>query len=251
MTLAGKSVFVTGSSRGIGRAIALAFADAGADVAINCAETSHEARETVEAIRGKGRRAELCIADVASYETLTNAISQSVQAFGRLDIAVANAAYSEREPFVTADLPAFRRTIDVTMWGALHLFRIAANTMIDQGQGGALLAVSSPHAFAPYPGAMAYNMAKAAIDQMTRTAAIELAPHHIRANILHPGWTDTAGERRFSTEAQIKEAEVRLLWKRLAKPEEIARSAVFLCDPENDYISGASLVVDGAQSLLH
>ena len=111
--------------------------------------------------------------------------------------------------------------------------------------------MSSPHAFIAVPRAMAYNMAKAAVDQLARTAAVELAEHRIRVNILYPGWTDTPGERRFNTEEQIAASSQHLLWKRLARPEEIARAAVFLCDPANDCISGSSLIVDGAQSHAH
>src|SRR6476620_1321961 len=164
-----------------------------------------------------------------------------VKNFGRLDISVDNAAYSVREPFCGADLNAFRRTVDVTMWGAFHLFRVAANQMIRQATGGALLAVSSPHAYIPVPRSMAYNMAKAAVDQMARTAAVELSEHRIRVNILYPGWTDTPGERRYNDEKQIAILSERLPWKRLARPEEIARAAVFLCDPASEYISGSSL----------
>jgi glucose 1-dehydrogenase len=193
----------------------------------------------------------VCYGDVADDESLESNVAAVVQNFGHLDIAVANAAYSVREPFCGADLNAFRRTVEVTMWGAFHLFRVAANQMIRQATGGALLAVSSPHAFIPVPGAMAYNMAKAAVDQMARTAAVELAEHRIRVNILYPGWTDTPGERRFNNEEQIAMSCQNLIWKRLARPEEIARAAVFLCDPANDYISGSALVVDAAQSLAH
>ena len=193
-----------------------------------------------------GRHVLVCYGDVADYQMLESNVAAVVENFGHLDIAVANAAYSERELFCSADLNAFRRTVDVTMWGAFHLFRVAANQMIRQATGGALLAVSSPHAFIPVPGAMAYNMAKAAVDQLARTAAVELAEHRIRVNVLYPGWTDTPGERRFNDEEQMANSSQCLLWKRLARPEEIARAAVFLCDPANEYISGSSLIVDGA-----
>jgi glucose 1-dehydrogenase len=191
----------------------------------------------------------VCYGDVTDYEMLESNVVAIAEKFGRLDIAVANAAYSEREAFCGADLNEFRRTVDVTMWGAFNLFRAAANQMIRQATGGALLAVSSPHAYIPVPRSMAYNMAKAAVDQMARTAAVELAEHRIRVNILYPGWTDTPGERRFNDEERIAELSERLPWKRLARSDEIARAAIFLCDPSNDYISGSSLIVDGAQSL--
>jgi glucose 1-dehydrogenase len=251
MDLSGKVVMVTGASRGIGRAIALEMAKAGASVAINCLCEDDDSHETEEMLRATGRQMLVCYGDVADYQMLESNVAAVVENFGHLDIAVANAAYSERELFCVADLTAFRRTVDVTMWGAFHLFRVAANQMIRQTSGGVLLAVSSPHAFIPVPRAMAYNMAKAAVDQMARTAAVELAEHRIRVNILYPGWTDTPGERRFNNEEQMATSSQHLLWKRLARPEEIARAAVFLCDPANDYISGSSLIVDAAQSLAH
>jgi glucose 1-dehydrogenase len=242
---------VTGASRGIWRAIALEMAKAGASVAINCLCEDDDAHKTEEILRATGRHVLACYGDVVDYQTLESNVAAVVENFGHLDIAVANAAYSERELFCGADLNGFRRTVEVTMWGAFHLFRVAANQMIRQATGGALLAVSSPHAFIPVPGAMAYNMAKAAVDQMARTAAVELAEHRIRVNVLYPGWTDTPGERRFNDEERLANASQHLLAKRLARPEELARAAVFLCDPVNEYISGSSLIVDGAQSLAH
>jgi glucose 1-dehydrogenase len=143
----------------------------------------------------------------------------------------------------------FRRGIDVTMWGTFNLFRSATQRMISQGQGGALVAISSPHAFVPVPNSMAYNMAKAAIDHMARTAAIELTEHRIRVNVIHPGWIDTPGERRFTSEEQIAAAANKLPWKRLGRPDEIARAVVFMCDPASEYITGSSLLVDGGITL--
>jgi glucose 1-dehydrogenase len=249
MDLSGKVAMVTGASRGIGRAIALEMAKAGASVAANCLREDDDSHETGKLLRATGQQVLVCYGDVADYQMLESNVAAVVENFGRLDIAVANAAYSEREPFCDADLNAFRRTVDVTMWGAFHLFRLAANQMIRRANGGVLLAVSSPHAYTPVPRSMAYNMSKAALDQMARTAAVELAEHRIRVNILYPGWTDTPGERRFNAEERIAELSERLPWKRLARPEEIARAAIFLCDPANEYISGSSLIVDGAQSL--
>lgn len=251
MDLSGKVAMVTGASRGIGRAIALELVKSGARVAVNCLTEDDDSHETESALRSAGGQVLVCYGDVADFDMVQSNVAAAVERFGQLDIAVANAAFSVREMFCTADLDAFRRTVDVTMWGTFHLFRAAANEMIRQATGGALLAVSSPHAFIPVPGAMAYNMAKAAVDQLARTAAVELAEHRIRVNILYPGWTDTPGERRFNDEVVIANSSKHLLWKRLARPEEIARAAVFLCNPANEYISGSSLVVDGAQSHSH
>jgi glucose 1-dehydrogenase len=176
-------------------------------------------------------------------------IAAAVDRFGRLDIAVSNACYSDREPFYEADLAGFRRTVDVTMWGAFYLLRASARQMIAQGSGGSIVIISSPHAWIAVPRSMAYNMSKAAIDQMARTAAIELVEHRIRVNIVHPGWIDTPGERKFATDEQIQQAAGKLPWGRLGRPEEIGRGVAFLCNPASDYITGSSLSIDGGITL--
>lgn len=247
--LSGKTAVVSGASRGIGRAVALALAEAGCDVAINYRSGATEAEELAEEITRLGRRALMLPGDVADHAAVERMVADTAARFGRLDIAVTNAAYSDREPFYEADMAGFRRTIDVTMWGAFHLLRAATRQMIEQGGGGSIVIVSSPHAFVAVPRSMAYNMSKAAIDHMGRTAAIELAEHRIRVNMIHPGWIDTPGERKFASEEQLASAGAKLPWKRLGRPEEIARGVVFLCDPASDYITGSSLGIDGGITL--
>jgi glucose 1-dehydrogenase len=243
------SALVTGASRGIGRGIAVALAQAGADVAINFRSHADEAEEVAAQVRAAGRRALLLRADVADQGAVEQMVADTAAAFGRLDIAVSNAAYSDRELFHQADMDGFRRTIDVTMWGAFYLVRAAAQRMIEQGGGGSIVVISSPHAWQPIPRSMAYNMSKGAIDQMARTAAIELAEHRIRVNILHPGWIDTPGERKFASDEQLAQAGEKLPWRRLGRPEEIGRGVVFLCDPRSDYMTGGGLLIDGGISL--
>ena len=121
--------------------------------------------------------------------------------------------------------------------------------MIAAGQGGAIVAIGSPHAVLAVPRSMAYNAAKAAVDQMARTAAIELVEHRVRVNIVHPGWTDTPGERKHFSEQEIAAGGAKMPWGRLANPEEIGRAVVFLSDPASDYITGSTLQVDGGLSL--
>jgi glucose 1-dehydrogenase len=135
------------------------------------------------------------------------------------------------------------------MWGAFHLMRAASNQMIDQGEAGVIVLVSSPHAFIPAPRAMAYNMSKAAIEHMGKTAAIELAPFKIRLNIIQPGWTDTPGERKFASEETLQEAGSNIPLGRLGTSEEIADGILFLADPSNQYMTGATLLIDGGISL--
>ena len=248
-TLSGKTAIVTGASRGIGRACALALAEAGCDVAINYRSSPEQAEELAEEIGRLGRRALLLQADVANQAEVERMVAETAERFGRLDIAVSNAAYSDREPFYEADMAGFRRTVDVTMWGAFHLLRASARQMIEQGEGGSVVVISSPHAFVAVPRSMAYNMSKAAIDHMARTAAIELVEHRIRVNLIHPGWIDTPGERKFASEEQLASAAAKLPWKRMGRADEIARGVVFLCDPASDYITGSSLGIDGGITL--
>lgn len=247
--LRGKVAFVSGASCGIGRAIAEAFAHAGADVAINFYSHEQAAEQLASDVRRLGRQVLLYPGDVADYAAVEDMVADVVRKLGGLHLAVASAAYSHHDDFHKIDLAEFHRTIDVTMWGAFHVFRAVARQMIAQGQGGAMVGISSPYAFLPMPRSMAYNMAKAALDQMARTAAIELIDHRIRVNIVHPGWTDTPGERRFMNDEQIAKAAAKSAWGRLARPEEIARGVVFLCDPASDYITGGSLLIDGGFSL--
>src|SRR5437588_1159314 len=249
MKLAGKVALVTGASAGIGRATALALAQQGADIAINYLTYPEPAEALAGAIRNLGRKALLFPVDVSNQPAVEAMVERTASELGRLDIFVSSAVYSDREPFVTANLEGFRRTIDVTMWGTFYGLRASARQMIKQGQGGNVVLVSSAQARVAHPSCMAYNMAKAAIDQMGRTAALELAPHRIRVNIIYPGWTDTPGERKFFTEEVLRQRSAALPAGRLAQPEEIARGILFLVDPASDYITGSTLCIDGGSQL--
>lgn len=245
----GRVAVVTGASLGIGRATAVAFGRAGADVVVNYRSHTDQAEEVVRAIRDLGSRAIAVQADVADQAAVERLVETTVKEFGRLDMAVSNAAYSDRERFFEADMAGFRRTVDVTMWGAFYLMRAATQQMIRQGQGGSITLVSSPHAFIPAPRAMAYNMSKAALEHMARTAAIEVAEYRIRINLIQPGWTDTPGERKFASEDTLTAAGAKIPLGRLGNSEEMADGILFLADPRNEYITGASLLIDGGISL--
>jgi len=120
---------------------------------------------------------------------------------------------------------------------------------VKQGKGGSIVVISSPHAVLAIPTAMAYNMAKAAIDHMARTAAVELAPHRIRVNIVHPGWIDTPGERKFFTEEQLEQGGKALPWKRLGRPDEVGKAVAFVSSDDAEYMTGGTLTVDGGVGL--
>jgi glucose 1-dehydrogenase len=270
LPLAGQVALITGACGGIGGACAIALARAGADIAANDigiltleararlvdtdvgpvdARLSPAARSLVTDISALGRRTHLLPADVSDLDAVDAMVASAVRALGRLDVFVSCAVYSDREPFTTADMAGFRRTIDVSMWGAFYALRACANQMIRQGHGGSVVIVGSPHAVIAFPNCMAYNMAKAAQDQMARTAAMELLPHKIRVNVVHPGWTDTPGERKFFSDEDLKKAGATLPAGRLARPDEIARGVVFLVDPASDYINGITLGIEGGLAL--
>lgn len=243
--LAGKVALVTGASSGIGRAAAVQLAAAGADVGLNYLTMPEGAESAAAEIEKLGRRALLYRLDVTDQAAVERMVADAAAKLGRVDVYVSSAVYSDREPFTTADMAGFRKTIDVSMWGAYYGLRATCARMIEQGRGGSAVIVSSPHAQIAFPLCMAYNMAKAALDSMMRTAATELLPHKIRVNCVYPGWTDTPGERKYFTDEAIARAAKGLPWGRLATADEIARAVLFLADPASDYITGTVLHVDG------
>ncbi len=248
--LAGKTALITGASRGIGRAIAVEYAREGADVVINYARHREEAEQAADEVRAAGRRALIAQADMGDRAAVEALFAAGLAEFGRLDIAVANAAYSVRKPLLDLTVEDVERTWAVSLWGVFHTCQLAARHMASTS-GGAIVAVSSVHSFRPYPAASAYNGAKAAINHMAATWAVELAGQGIRVNVLEPGWTDTPGERVFYSESELREQGTHLLLGRLARAEEVARAAVFLASEDSSYVTGSVLRVDGGYSLHH
>ncbi len=249
MKLEGRNALVTGASLGIGRAVAIELARQGANVGINFRSHVDQAQEVAREVEKLGRKALLLQADVSDQAAVEGIVAKMTSEFGSVDCFVSNAVYSDRQLMIEADMAGFRRTIDVTMWGAFHGVRASAQQMVKQGRGGSIVVISSPHAVLAIPTAMAYNMAKAAIDHMARTAAIELAPHKIRVNILHPGWIDTPGERKFFSEDQIQQGGQKLPWGRMGRPDEIAKGVSFLLSDDADYMTGGTMTMDGGVGL--
>jgi glucose 1-dehydrogenase len=246
---AGQVALVTGGSGGIGRACALALARAGADVAVNFYSMAEEAESLAAEVRALGRRVVLLPVDIANHNDVEEMVAHVEAEFGPITLLVLSAVYSDREAFIDADLEGFRRTIDVSMWGAFHVLRAVARHMVRRGSAGSVVVVSSPHAHAAIPTCMAYNMAKAANDQMARTAAIELIGHKIRVNIVYPGWTDTPGERKFFSEEALRAGARKLPMGRMVRPDEVARGVLFLLHPDSESITGTTLSVDGGSQL--
>lgn len=252
----GKVALITGAARGIGRGIALCLAEEGASVVLNdlpprtplpeqvrvpLADAAATARE-VEAL---GVQALPFYADVSDRSQVEALVAAAVAAFGRLDIVVANAALSLRGPILDAPWEHVLRTIEVVQFGTFHTCQLGAQQMARQGGGGKIVIVSSVLAEIPMAGSAAYNMAKAAISHLGRTLAAELAPQRINVNMLHPGYTDTPGERNFASEQQLQDSGLSIPWGRLGTAREMGRAACFLCSDDADYITGSTLIVDG------
>lgn len=250
LKLAGKTALVTGASRGIGRAIAVEFAREGADAVLNYARSKDEAESAANEIRALGRRALTHQADAGDRRQVEALFDAALASFPRVDVVVANAAFSIRKPLLDLTTADVERTWAVSLWGVFHTCQLAARHMAAHG-GGVIVVVSSVHSFRPYPGASAYNGAKAAVNQMAATWAVELAGRGIRINVLEPGWTDTPGERTFFSEEELSAAGSQLLMGRLARATEMARAAVFLASEDSSYMTGAVLRVDGGYSLHH
>ncbi|NND99008.1 MAG: SDR family oxidoreductase [Pirellulaceae bacterium] len=249
--LTGKRAIVSGATRGIGRGTAIELASAGAEVVVNyrVAEDSEDASEVVACCLQAGGKAHKVQADFQRQSEIEALVDQSVELMGGVDIVVSNAVYSDRNLFIEQDFDEFRKTIDVGMMGAYYFVRAGATKMVQAGNGGSMVVIGSLHSFTAIPGSMAYNMAKAANNQMAKTAAVELAQHRIRVNLIHPGWIDTPGERKFFNEETLQAEGAKLPWGRLGTPQDIGRGVVYLCDPNSDYITGSVLTIDGGISL--
>ncbi|CAN5289115.1 SDR family oxidoreductase [soil metagenome] len=242
---AGQVALVTGASSGIGRATAEALAAGGADVALNYYSLPQDAEATAEKIRAMGRKALLFPVDISDQAAVEAMVSETVDKLGRLDVYISSAVYSDREPFTTADMAGFKKTIDISLYGAFYGLRAWANHLLKLKRRGSAVIVSSPHGTIAFPNCMAYNIAKAGLDMMMKSAARELMTHRIRVNGIYPGWTDTPGERKFTSDEEIAKQAAKQPWGRLATPEEIARGIVFLADPASDFITGTILHLEG------
>ncbi|MDA8743382.1 SDR family oxidoreductase [Rubripirellula amarantea] len=244
--LSGKRAVISGAARGIGLGIAVELCRLGAEVVIFDIGDASDAVKACEKVGGKAHQVR---GDVSSESDVRDLMDQCVAKMGGLDIVVSNAAYSDRHLMLESDLDEFRKTIDISMWGGFYMTRFGSEKLVAAGNGGNIVVISSPHAHMPIPGAMAYNMSKAANDQMAKTAACELAQHNIRVNLIHPGWIDTPGERKFFEEETLMEEGKKIAMGRLGQPSDIARGVAFLCDPASEYITGSTLTIDGGIQL--
>lgn len=247
--LEGKTALITGSSQGIGKGIALALAAEGADVVINYRANQAEARAAADAVMALGREALICQADVGDRAQVKAMFETAVEHFGRIDVVVANAAYSKRDLVVEAEWANVLRTLEVSQFGVFHTCQFAAQHMIQQEMTGKsrgkIVLISSILEELPPPGNAAYNMAKAAVNNLGETLAAELASHRINVNIINPGLIDTPGERKYASEQELRQTAQRIPWKRLGTIDDIGKAVAYLVSEDADYVTGATLRVDG------
>jgi glucose 1-dehydrogenase len=247
----GKVALVTGAARGIGRGIALCLAEEGAAVIANDLPTADGpgAQSTVEEAEALGGKAMAYDADISDPNQVAALFAAGASHFGRIDIVVANAAFSIREPVIEARWEHVLRTIEVTQFGVFHTCQAAARQMARQGHGGKIVIVASVLAEIPFLNSAAYNMSKAAVVHLGRTLAAELAPHRINVNVVNPGYIDTPGERKFATEEQLQRAGRNIPWGRLGTPRDIGRAVAYLASDDAEYVTGSVLAVDGGYRL--
>jgi glucose 1-dehydrogenase len=244
--LAGKVAIVTGSSGGIGRAIARCFARDGAAVGINYHSHPQGAEALVAEIEQAGGKAICTQADVSKADDVRKLVDRTVQKFGRLDVMVNNAGIEHQMPFVDMPLALFEATIAVNLTGVWLGCQEAATRMIGQGQGGRIINISSVHEEITMPGNAAYCASKGGVMMLMRTIAVELAPHKITVNNIGPGAVDTPIDAATKTDPEKYAALLREIpLARMGQPEEIGELATFLASDAAAYITGGTYFIDG------
>lgn len=240
----GKIAIVTGSSRGIGNAIALAFASEGASVVVNYVKSQEKAEEVVRDIIAIGREAIAVKADVSVLEEVQRMVETTLQKFGKIDILVNNAADFSAMDFSldNPDWDGWDRMVKVNVKGMLICSQVVSKHMLNQKSGNIINIV------ADWPGGgLCYMLTKAAGIPLTKGLARALAPH-VRVNAICPGSIDT-GWVSALREEEKENLKKKILLKRWGQPEDVAKVAVFLASNDSNFINGATILVDGGESI--
>jgi 2-dehydro-3-deoxy-D-gluconate 5-dehydrogenase len=241
--LAGEVALITGASRGIGQAVAVALAELGADVALL---QRSGAERTAAAVESLGRRAHVVACDLGDATAAARAVDDAVAELGRLDVCISNAAVNVRGPAVDIDLDDFRRVLDVNVLGAFAVSRAAARHFLEQPTGGRIVHLASAYCYFGGIDVLPYAASKSAVTGLVRSQAVEWARRGVRVNAVAPGWveTDFTAALRAQPERH-RDITGRILLGRWADPREIAAAIAFLVSPAARYIHGQTLVVDG------
>ncbi|WP_309629828.1 SDR family NAD(P)-dependent oxidoreductase [Brevundimonas sp.] len=246
MLLENKVVLVTGGSRGIGAAIAIESARHGADVAIHSNRGGEVAVEVIAQIEALGRRAIHIEGDVAEHESAAAFVGAAVEAFGRVDVFVSNAGICPFHAFLDMPPETLKRTMEVNLHGAYFMTQAAANQMVKQGNGGAIIAVSSISALVGGEYQTHYTPTKAGVHSLMQSCAIALGKHGIRCNSVLPGTILTDINKDDLADPKKREyMENRIPLGRLGQPDDLGGPVVFLASDMAKYVTGAALLVDG------
>ena len=238
-------VLITGALTGIGRAAAVIFAQEGATVVVS-GRRDKQGKELVAELQALGADAIFAHADVRNEDDVRNLVDQTVKRFGRLDIAVNNAATEGSRGLVTEQTAeSYAATFDTNVLGVLLSMKHELRAMLPQ-ESGSIVNVSSAYGSVGAAGASVYVASKHAVEGLTKSAALEVAGTGVRVNVVAPGTTDTGMLTRFTNTDQNKAALVSTVpVKRLAAPEEIAQVIAFVASANASYMTGASIPVDG------
>ncbi len=247
-SLEGKAALVTGASRGIGRAIALGFAEAGADVGL--AARSRDDLEGVAAeVEAKGRRALVLPTDVTDRAQIEAMVNQTVESFGGLDILVNNAGGTKfMAPIVTLRPEGWDKVMALNLDSVFHATQLGAAAMLASG-GGSIIQISSVAGIQGAPTLSFYSAAKGGVRLMTQSAAKELAQAGVRINSISPGWVATDLNTQMREDEHALNAAISMIpMGRLGEPEEIVGAAIFLASDAASFVTGTTLTVDGGQT---
>lgn len=251
MKLANQTAIVTGAGRGIGKGCAIELARNGADIVLNDRLDCPDLQTTAEEIRELGRQCFPIEADVFTRDGCEQLVAEAVRVASRIDILISNPAFSRRGAFLDYPPDLFEATINGALTSGYHMSQLVARHMVEHQMAGKVVFISSVQAEMPTARCFAYGAAKAGLNHMARSIAVELAPHRINVNVIEPGWIDTPGEHVTFTDETIESEGKKLPWKRLGLPEDIGKAATFLASSDADYISGTVLPVDGLYLFGH
>ncbi len=246
MRLEGKRALVTGSGRGIGRAIAIRLAREGAEIAINDLHIEGEARQTLAEVEAAGRRGILIRADLAHADEARRLVEEAVRQLGSLDILVNNAGIEKRSPFVEVSEQDYDTVLHVNLKGAFFTSQAFARHLIGTKRPGKIINISSVHEELPFPGYASYCASKGGLQLLTRDLAVELGPHGITVNGIAPGAIATEINRSLlDDKPRVERLLKQIPLGRMGKPEDVAALAAFLASSDADYVTGSTYYVDG------